>query len=526
MPMPACVTFARMAEGNAATGVAPSLADQYANIVRYLEDLETVERTRSLPHLTERAPPLEISDVRAAAAQHDSDKSKEDVVAALQECGTVALLTHRNLRSFDMTLHFPASIDVSFANITKLDVGNNELTDLPGLSSLTSLRELVLTRNWFNTLPSEIGSLQQLETLDASRNFLRPNGRSLRFDDLGRLPAFSALDLSYNQKCGRPHHRELILSEVPQLREVKITTWEKICSTPNSYVGTSAADRDPALLRSQLEPLGTVQLRRRLVQDFGQEPTDPEVVDRAEVMERLLACYREEGLMEMPQSSSEDDSSNLNDGVGKRHVVHVDGAAVSKPLLDELLAELRSWRGDRSRGGSLSHRERPSINARCYMILRAPDANDRKLEGQVPDSDAQGVSRRAQRTAKKMERNRRLFDAALDAMREVDPAFAGRCTEIAVTYGFQGSPHIDKQNCGPFYGLALGDFAGGTGQVCVECSARVLACVNTKNRLGRIDGRYPHWVAPYDVDKEERFSLIYYETGGTFVAPGPAVFNW
>lgn len=502
---------------------APTLAEQYADVVQYLQDLETVERTRSLPQLAERAPPLEISDLRAAATQvehENDDKSYTNAVASLQEGGTVALLTHRKLRSFDMTLHFPPSINVSFANITKLDVGNNELTELPGLSTLTGLRELILTRNWFNTLPSEIGVLANLEKLDASRNFLRPNASSLRFEDLRNLSKLTMLDLSYNQKCGRPHHRDVILAEVPQLKEVKVTIWEKICSTPNSYVGTSAADRDPTLLRSQLEPLGTVSLRRRLVQDFGQEPTDPEAVDRAEVMQRLLECYHKEGLMALPSPSL---GENLNEGLDKRHAIHVDGTPVSQSLLDELLAELRSWKGDRNRGGSLSHRERPSINARCYMILRAPDANDRKLEGQVPEDVK--ISRRAQRTAKKMERNRKLYDLAIDAMREVDPEFATRCTEIAVTYGFQGSPHIDKQNNGPFYGLALGDFTDGTGQVCVECSARVLAKVNTKNRLGRVDGRHPHWVAPYDVENEERFSLIYYETGGTFVKPGPAVFT-
>lgn len=510
-------------DGPTTTTTAPTLSEQYTDVVQYLENLETAERTRSLPHLKERAPPLEVSDLRAASKQdehNNEDKNNNNKVASLHEGGTVALLTHRNLRSFEMTLHFPPSTNVTFANITKLDVGNNELTDLPGLSILTGLRELILTRNWFNTLPSEISSLANLETLDASRNFLRPNASSLRFEDLAKLPKLTMLDLSYNQKCGRPHHRELILAKVPQLKEVRVTIWEKICSTPNSYVGTSAADRDPLLLRSQLEPLGTVSLRRRLVQDFGQEPTDPEEVDRAEVMQRLLACYHNEGLMELPASSLK---NSLNEGVGKRHIIHVDGAPVRQTLLDELLTELRSWKGDRNRGGSLSHRERPSINARCYMILRAPDASDRKLDGQVPEDVK--VSRRAQRTAKKMERNRKLYDLAIDAMREVDAEFATRCTEIAVTYGFQGSPHIDKQNSKYFYGLALGAFSDGTGQVCVECSARVLAKVNTKNRLGRVDGRHPHWVAPYDVENEERFSLIYYETGGTFVSPGPAVFT-
>ena len=60
------------------------------------------------------------------------------------------------------------------------------------------------------------------------------------------------------------------------------------------------------------------------------------------------------------------------------------------------------------------------------------------------------------------------------AMISVDPLFAQKYTALAVTHGFHGSPHIDKQNVGPFYGLALGDFEEGTGGILVECSARVL----------------------------------------------------
>lgn len=33
---------------------APTLAEQYADVVQYLQDLETVERTRSLPQLADR----------------------------------------------------------------------------------------------------------------------------------------------------------------------------------------------------------------------------------------------------------------------------------------------------------------------------------------------------------------------------------------------------------------------------------------------------------------------------------------
>ena len=48
--------------------------------------------------------------------------------------------------------------------------------------------------------------------------------------------------------------------------------------------------------------------------------------------------------------------------------------------------------------------------------------------------------------------------------------------------------------------------------------------VNTKNRLGKVDGRFPHWVAPYD-DDGERYSLIYYRTMGEPTPMTTAVFQ-
>ena len=87
-------------------------------------------------------------------------------------------------------------------------------------------------------------------------------------------------------------------------------------------------------------------------------------------------------------------------------------------------------------------------------------------------------------------------------MEGVDAEFAQSYTALAVTHGFTGSPHIDNQNVGPFYGLSLGDFAEGEGGVRVECSARVVAEANT--------GRY---------------SLIYYRTEGAPTELGAAVFS-
>ena len=79
----------------------------------------------------------------------------------------------------------------------------------------------------------------------------------------------------------------------------------------------------------------------------------------------------------------------------------------------------------------------------------------------------------------------------------VDPDFATKYTALAVTHNFIGSPHIDRQNVGPFYGISFGDFDevgddddanDGCGGIMVECSARIVANINTKHRLARVDG--------------------------------------
>ncbi len=497
-----------------------------ANIADFIAKRETIERIKYRPHLTERAPNVEIDDVLKAA-----DKLKEEEEGGDHESNhsphTVAL-RHLNLKTFSLDLlgkyHDPSlSIPLSsfYTNITTLDVSNNELSLLPGLSSLCKLENLCLRRNWFNSLPNDIGKLSELRVIDGSRNFLKPNEDSLRFQELKKLEHLEVLDVSLNQKCRTVEHRKLIKKNIAARPtghgerevEVLVTIWQEMTSTgTNNTIGESAAVRNPALLRSQLEPWGTVNLRRRLVMDFGQEPTHPKLVDRAGVMNKLLQCYKDEGLLHCA-----DDSVDLNNGVGQRQIVAVDGVPVRQELLDEILIELQDWRGNNKRGGSSNNRERPSIKAESYMILCAPPS--------TASPDNKEVSRRERRRNKKMEGNRKLWDLAIQAMKEIDPEFAARCSEIAVTFRFIGSPHIDRQNSSHFYGLSLGNFKEGTGCVAVEMSPRVVAEVNTKNRLGKVDGRYPHWVSNYNIEEEERFSLIYYDTLSSYQTPGPAIFS-
>lgn len=126
-------------------------------------------------------------------------------------------------------------------------------------------------------------------------------------------------------------------------------------------------------------------LRRRLVDDFHQPATDPEVVGRPEVMRRLLECYQREG------------------GAAGRRVVRVQGTPVDTEVIEELLTELREWRDRRRKGARGNQQERPSISAESYMIIRSPTDFTAKLGA---------GSRKARQAADKFAKYTRLWELA------------------------------------------------------------------------------------------------------------------
>ena len=77
-----------------------------------------------------------------------------------------------------------------------------------------------------------------------------------------------------------------------------------------------------------------------------------------------------------------------------------------------------------------------------------------------------------------------------------------------------------RYDVGPQYALSLGDFTGGA--LCVECGARELAAIDTHGRMAKVDGRFPHWVLPYE---GERFSVIWFRTTGAPTPQSTAVFE-
>ena len=214
-----------------------NLEEEYKDVVLELDKLETKLRIQHLPSLQDRAPAIEADEWKDQQQQQDkaTTSRKEEVWMKEEKDGLLVSLRKRNLKNNVSVPSLLLSSSSSFSSIScfssicSLDVSYNELMDLPGLSQMPNITILNLERNWFNTLPKEIGTLKQLKTLNASRNFLRPNAQSLLIDQLKQLCKLELFDLRYNQKCGRPHHRQYISQQLPQntnkLKQKQQSSW-------------------------------------------------------------------------------------------------------------------------------------------------------------------------------------------------------------------------------------------------------------------------------------------------------------
>lgn len=339
------------------------------------------------------------------------------------------ILSNQNLSDDDFNLGTISSL--LLPSLKAIDMSRNSLKRIPDqiFSFSTMLTHLDVSRNSLRGLPVKIGSLTNLIRLVALSNNLRM--MQLPLDALASLQQLELLDLRYNRKLKRAALETLQGALLPNNSKLEIRCTaldpsssvyhdqEEEVTQGKDKTKLSACDRDATLIRSQLEPLSTPQLRKRLEQSFGvslsDEGADGErTYDREFVMTTLLDCYEKHG---------------------PRRVWKERGIPASPERLTSLLAELRAISWPRLR-------ERPKIRAENYMILQKPGSGK-------PES-----ARTRNETAK-LTRYRKLFDSAVEALAEIDPTFAERFTALAVTKNFVGSPHIDTLNVGPFYGLSL-----------------------------------------------------------------------
>ena len=110
----------------------------------------------------------------------------------------------------------------------------------------------------------------------------------------------------------------------------------------------------------------------------------------------------------------------------------------------------------------------------------------------------------ARRARAKRERHAPLWEAVAALMRLLDPHF--EYTGVAFTKGFRGSPHVDTYDISYQWAVSLGEFEGG--KLCIEAGPGEVSVVDTRNRAAKVDGRFPHWVAPWT---GERFSVIMFK---------------
>ena len=91
-----------------------------------------------------------------------------------------------------------------------------------------------------------------------------------------------------------------------------------------------------------------------------------------------------------------------------------------------------------------------------------------------------------------------LFKTLKNLMKEYDPDF--KFSTIQVNKNILSPPHVDKNNVGPSYVIALGDFDGG--KLVIEGKE-----YNIKNRFKKFNGTLGHWVTPF---KGTRYSLVFF----------------
>ena len=399
--------------------------------------------------------------------------------------------------------------------LRSLDVSRNQIEELPaGIEALLpALQVLDVSRNRLRVLPAGLpGSLTTLRLLS---NKLRPVDRALAHAVMAPLLQLTLLDLRFNPKIkGTAETVQAITERLPHAArcEILLTEPQRQDSKP------SAATRDETLLRCQLEPLSTPQIRNRLASRFG-VVTDPDASEREELLSRLVEQY------ELGRAT----------GAPPRPLRRIAGTPlgpVGSATLPKLLAELRAtvFPGE-------AKRERPKIKAEGYIILQRPPAGcapeldperaglgeavATAVSGSAAPAEEAALSTKARLALAKLRRHAGIWTLAATIMREADPEYTRQYTALAVTKQFEGSPHIDTENVAPFYGLGLGEYTGGF--ICVESEDDGMHVneVDTQGRLGRIDGRHPHWVSPHT---GERYSIIYYQTAGQGVPVGPSVF--
>ena len=244
----------------------------------------------------------------------------------------------------------PASVDIS----------RNKLKFIPTqIFSYSMLTFLDLSRNMIQGFSSEIRHLTNLVTLNAISNHLRM--RKIPLEALMSLKHLRLLDLRYNRKLKQAALTTLQDVLLPNNSQLEIRCTVPSAHDEDSTKKLSACDRDATLLQSQLEPISTPQLLKRLERSFGVTLDTEQAYNRDFVMKTILQCYEKHG---------------------PRQIRIVKGIPVADHRIQSLLAELESisWpkttrerRKYRLGGGFFLHLEYVSLHLNLLLSSYSQD---------------------------------------------------------------------------------------------------------------------------------------------------------
>ena len=147
---------------------------------------------------------------------------------------------------------------------------------------------------------------------------------------------------------------------------------------------------------------------------------------------------------------------------------------------------------------------------KCYSRPNIAKNSEMFCLGSVPYRGQKSVGNKTRGDSKWNNVYPELYEQLKRMISEFDTNFT--YTTIQINKNITSPPHVDKNNVGPSYIIALGDYEGG-GDLVVEGKPH-----NIKNKFFKFDGKKGHWTAPF---VGTRYSIIFFTH--TFKPPNPSL---
>jgi len=161
--------------------------------------------------------------------------------------------------------------------LEELNLSQNEIKKISGLSQLVCLKELDLSKNHIQHLMG----LQNIESLRFLNLSLNNIVKVLQLQFIERLNLLTELDFSFNPIQNKKHYRSQVLYHIPQLRMldgVQIIAEEKVKS--ENLHGVDLKDREQ-IFKTMLPQENFVDRRISVYEEIEEESDDDVVIEQS-----------------------------------------------------------------------------------------------------------------------------------------------------------------------------------------------------------------------------------------------------